>query len=197
MIILDHPQGSDAWLAERIGIPTASQFGRIITPKTGKLSASAEAYMAELIAESVCGSDPVFETYWMQRGKTLEPEAAARFAFDHGADPETVGFVLRDDRRAGCSPDRFLPGSGIEIKCPRPAKHVEYLLAGTLPDEHKAQVHGSMLICERDEWWFMSYCPGIRPLYVHVRRDAFTDRLGAVLDQFCDRLDELKAEVLE
>ena len=37
MIVLDHDQGSIEWIEARLGIPTASEFSRIITP-TGKLS---------------------------------------------------------------------------------------------------------------------------------------------------------------
>lgn len=197
MIILPPDPASPRLHPRRIGIPTASEFGRIITPKTCKLAAASATYAAELIAESICGSDPSFDTYWTRRGTELEPEAVARFAFDHNMEPEVVGFVLRDDERAGASPDRLLPGSGLEVKCPKPSTHVQWLLAGGLPDDHKAQVHGGMLICEREEWWFMSYCPGLKPLYVHVRRDGFTDALGTALDRFVDWLDELKEEVLE
>ena len=39
MIILDVEQGSRAWIEARLGIPTASEFSRIVTPG-GKLSAS-------------------------------------------------------------------------------------------------------------------------------------------------------------
>ena len=41
---LDHR--SDGWFSARLGKPTASQFGRIITPK-GALSSQADLYEAE------------------------------------------------------------------------------------------------------------------------------------------------------
>ena len=54
MIALDLQQGSAEWVKARLGIPTASQFSRIIT-STGKLSGQADGYMHELLAESLLG----------------------------------------------------------------------------------------------------------------------------------------------
>ena len=55
MIRLDVEQGYAEWVAARLGIPTASCFDKIITPKTMKPSASADKYAWELIAERVLG----------------------------------------------------------------------------------------------------------------------------------------------
>ena len=54
MIVLDCVQGSQAWIDARLGIPTASQFSRIVTP-TGRASTAAEGYTAELLAEWALG----------------------------------------------------------------------------------------------------------------------------------------------
>ena len=51
MIRLDVQQGTDAWARARIGIPTASCFDKIITPKTMKPSASAKDYLHLKLAE--------------------------------------------------------------------------------------------------------------------------------------------------
>jgi hypothetical protein len=45
VIVHNVSQLSDEWHRLRMGIPTASEFGRIITPKTMKLSAQAPEYM--------------------------------------------------------------------------------------------------------------------------------------------------------
>ena len=55
MIVLNCKQGSDEWIQARLGIPTASQFHRIITPKTMKPAASAEGYIDQLVAEYLLG----------------------------------------------------------------------------------------------------------------------------------------------
>ena len=49
MIPLDVEQGSRAWIEARLGIPTASEFSRIVTPG-GKLSASRDEYAGKLIS---------------------------------------------------------------------------------------------------------------------------------------------------
>jgi hypothetical protein len=61
MRINNHVQGSDEWLQSRLGKPTASNFGKLITP-TGKPSASADGYINELIAQRITGELPEFYT---------------------------------------------------------------------------------------------------------------------------------------
>ena len=83
---------SAEWQAARLGIPTASCFKRILTP-AGKLSASRDAYMAELLAEYFLG-EPIedFDSEWVMRGKLLEPQARDYYAFHADAEPKQVGF---------------------------------------------------------------------------------------------------------
>ena len=50
MVVLNIAQGSEAWMRARLGIPTASNFKRIITG-TGAPSGCAAQYMNELLAE--------------------------------------------------------------------------------------------------------------------------------------------------
>lgn len=188
-------QGSLEWLLMRSSIPTASEFSQIVTSAKCELSASCDKYIHRLIAESICGPDSAFETDWMRRGKEIEPQARLRLEIDLGVDLDQVGFVMTDDGRVGCSPDGLADGFGVEIKCPKPETHIKYLLGSVLPLEHKQQVHGGMWICERPKWLFMSYHPQLRPFYVWVERDAYTDKLQQSVTEFCDRLDKAKAKV--
>ena len=189
-------QGSEEWLALRRGRPTASQFSRILTPK-GALSKSSAKYMDELIAE--CFFPELVEfagTQWTDRGAELEPEARDAFTALTGHKVTEVGFVTRDDRVVGCSPDGLICDTkgkyiaGIEIKCPAPKTHVGYVRqhaeAGSnwFPSEHKLQVHGGMAVTGLDKWHFFSYCPGLSPLHLTVERDHFTDVLSQSLDAF-------------
>ena len=59
----------------------------------------------------------------------------------------------------------------MEIKCPAPATHVEYLRGGVLPSKYKQQVMGCLWITGRQWWDFMSYHPNMKPLIVRVERD--------------------------
>ena len=64
LITLDCEQGSEEWLAARLGIPTATGFENIVTA-TGKKSTSYIKYMAELIEESILGGGDTFKSGFM------------------------------------------------------------------------------------------------------------------------------------
>ena len=191
MIRLDFAQGSPEWHAARLGIPTASNFGRILTPG-GKLSASADTYMHELIAERMLGFPlNAGSVDFMERGKALEEQAVAFYELQRGVDTEQVGFVLTDDRRAGCSPDRFVGlDGGLESKCPSPAVHVGYLLDGGISDKYRPQVQGALWMTGRWWWDTLSYHPDLPPALVRVERDAeYITAIEVAVSAFCDRLD--------
>jgi len=184
-------QGSEEWLDVRRGRPTASQFSRILTPAKCQMAAGRFEYMDELIAECFWPEFVEFEgNRWTDRGTELEPDARAAFADLSGAEVQEVGFVTRDDELVGCSPDGLLLDTGggycagLELKCPAPRKHVQYVRGGKLPQEHKCQVHGGMAVTGLDEWHFVSYAPGVRLFWVVVQRDEFTDQLSDAIDQF-------------
>jgi hypothetical protein len=193
MIVHPHVlQGSDEWHAMRRGRPTASRFKDIITAAKGDLSKSARGYIAELIGESFCPEWIDFAgNKFTDRGTELEPVARAYYETYTGSTVAQVGFCTRNDGIVGCSPDGLLPGGctaewfrGVEIKCPSPKVHVGWMMDGTLPDEHKQQVHGSMAVTGLDSWDFFSYFPGLQPFLITVRRDEYTAKLSASLDQF-------------
>lgn len=210
MQLLDLEQGSPEWFAARRGIPTASQFGAIVTA-SGKPSSSADALIAELIDEVVRpmeerGQDEQLAQFrgnrHTERGHDLEPKARAWFALVTGLDVRTAGLVLTDGGRAGCSPDSLVwfggqPVSGCEIKAPEGKKHVLWMLDGGLPDEHKQQVHGSMVVTGLRSWWFVSYCPGYKPFRVLVEWDSYTDLVAKHLAAFNDRLADARAQFVD
>ena len=208
-----HPsviQGSERWHAIRRGRPTASRFKDVITAAKGDLSKSATAYIAELIGESYVPEWVDFAgNRFTDRGTEMEPEARRAYENFLAVQAVEVGFVTRPDKVVGCSPDglilrdgkelerdaiydeegRITNGAdlfnwGVEIKCPSPKVHVGWVMAGGLPDDHKQQVHGAMAVTGLQRWDFFSYFPGLQPFHVTVRRDAYTDKLAASLDQF-------------
>ena len=124
-----------------------------------------------------------------ERGEALEPEARELYAFERDVTLQQVGFILNDAGTAGCSPDALVFGDpegdgGLECKCPDGPTHVKWMRAGTLPDEHKAQVHGSLILTGLPWWDFLSYCPGYDRILIRVRPDDFTAKLRACLDRF-------------
>ena len=198
MIYLDCEQGTDEWLEARRGIPTASAFSKIITAKTGALSATADKYIAEIIAETVYPDEGFQGNQWTERGHEYEPKARNWYVFDTGNDVDQVGMVLLDDRSAGVSPDGLIGDDGmLEIKCPKPSTHVHYFLKDALPDEYKQQCHAALHIAQRKWLDFVSYCPGFPSLLVRVEPDEYTDKVAAALQEFTQRLNAAKGRIFE
>lgn len=196
--IIECAQGTPDWWMAKRGIPSASNFDRIMTPKTRKFSAQAEAYAYELIADVVLAGAPVdVESYTsrdMQNGIDLEPEARGYYAFTNGVQIRQVGFCISDCGRWGCSPDGLIgDDGGLELKCPKISTHLGYLIGGELPSEYKCQVHGSLIVTGRHWWDFESYAIGLSPFLIRTEPDDFTADLRKALEQF----SELYAALME
>ena len=172
MRCIDCEQGSDEWISARLGIPSASMYGKIITTQ-GKWSTQADTYINQLVAEKLTGEQtPFYQNEHMARGTELEPDARKMYEFIKDVEVQEVGFCLHDTLEAGASPDGLIgEDGGLEIKCPAPATHVEYLRGGKLPSKYKQQVMGCLWITGREWWDFMSYHPNMKPLIVRVERD--------------------------
>jgi len=184
-------QYSEQWWQARLGIPTASCFKDIITSQ-GKKASAFDRYANTLVAERLMGHPPEsFESEWMKRGTELEPQAREFYQFARDVDVEEVGLCLLDSGRAGASPDGLTPDGGLEIKCPAPHTHVEYLTKGKLPAAYVPQVQGQMWICERDRWDFLSFHPEMPPLLITVDRDEkFISTLSTLIDEMHDRIEQ-------
>jgi hypothetical protein len=197
MIRLDCEQGSPEWFAARLGIPTASRFGDIITAKTLKLSASCERYAHELIASEVLGYDvELASSGFMARGTALESKAVSYYEMQHDCETETVGFILRDDRRVGCSPDRLVGTNGLlEIKCPSASVHIGYLLEESIG--YRLQVQGQLWLTEREWCDTVSYNPDLPSMFMREERDEkVIAAIAAGVDQFIEYMAGLKAKLV-
>lgn len=190
-------QSSLAWLEARIGIPTASELGNLVTPK-GKIRTGdmVQSYLAEKAAEWWLGR-PLqdLNTFAVEQGHLLEDEAIPFLSLELGIDIESVGFITNDAGTIGCSPDGWIDkeGIGVEVKCPQPAAHFSYLLAGELPEKYVAQVQGSMYVTGAKEWLFLSYCRQAPKLILRVKRDeTYQESLEAALEMFLADLEEAK-----
>lgn len=189
MKILEHEQGSEEWFAARLGIPTASMFKEIITSQ-GKRATSLNGYANKLAAEILMGKAPEsFESEWMRRGTELEPQARAFYEFERDCEVQEVGLCLLDDGSAGASPDGLGETRGLEIKCPAPHTHVDYLSKWKVPAAYVPQVQGCMWICERDEWDFLSFHPDMPPMLLTVKRDEkFIAELALLVAELTERV---------
>lgn len=172
-------QGTEEWLRARLGIPSASNFAKVVTT-AGKRSTSFNGYVNALIAEKLTG-DPTYVkiTEPMERGTSLEDEARAMYQLIEEVDVRHKGvdFIKHPNMEVGCSPDGLIDKEqdgligGLEIKCPLQGTHVEYLRAGKLPSKYLLQVQGCMFVTGRGFWDFMSYHPKMRPFMIRTYRD--------------------------
>lgn len=194
-------QGTEAWLTLRAGIPTASQFHRIITPKTRKLSSQADNYLYRLLAERLLGRylEETKSFYWTERGKELEDEARLYYEALYEVGTTTIGFITNDERTIGASPDRLVGDDGLlEIKCPAPDTHMGYLLDEPVSADYWLQVQGQLWVAERDWCDVLSYHPELPSVVHRVFRDEPTiamleDNIG----QLVERLEKLTEKMKE
>lgn len=177
MIVHGFEQRSPEWYAARCGIPTASEFSKLVTSK-GEPSKTLSTYALTLAGEVFAG-EPL-ETWegnqWTERGKELEAEAINLYEFANDFKVDPVGFVTTDDGMAGCSPDGLVGKDGmVEIKCLKPENHISAILYhekhGKSPTTYVQQVQGQMLICERDWCDLIFYHPKLPMLTIRQTPD--------------------------
>lgn len=196
MMIIDVDQNSEAWLTVRCGLPTASEFSKIVTG-TGKASTQSSDYAAQLAAEAFAGK-PLER--WegnaaTERGHEMEDVARSAYEFQNDVEVVRVGFVTNHD--AGASPDGFVGTDGLhEIKCQLAKGHVQtlayYRKHKRPPPSYYPQAQGQLLICER-EWVDLDFFhPDLPGLTVRIVRDeAYIRDLLAGIKSVCEERDEL------
>ena len=197
MRVIDCAQRTDAWWEARRGMPTASQYKRIVK-SDGKRSDQRKAYLYECAAVRITGVyEDTYTSAAIQRGIEMEEEARLVYQMDQEVTVAEVGFCLADGERWGASPDGLIGDDGLlEIKCPSGKTQVEYLLRGKLPAAYFQQVHGQLQATGRAWCDFVSYYPGLPMLVVRVELDReFLAKLEAELVAFCDELDEICKDI--
>jgi hypothetical protein len=197
VIILPVEPGSFEWLQARLGIPTASCFSKIVSPKQLKPSAQATGYMHQLCAEWLIGAPlDELDTPAMARGRELEPQAVRYYEMQRDCETTVAGFCLNDDRTIGCSPDRLVgQDGGLEIKCPMGKQQVSNILNG-VDGEHRCQVQGCLWVTGRSWWDVLSFHPQLACSLVRVERDpAFMAALDDALPAFVEGLAEMRGKL--
>ena len=202
MIVLDHDQGSAEWHFARLGLPTSSEFDRILTP-TLKPSKQAETtYLYDKLAEWAVGESQSAdggESPWMRRGTNMEAEARKWYEFEYGVTVEQVGLCLSDDGLIGCSPDGLVGEAGlVEIKNKSASHHIGSLL-GADAHAHRCQTQGQLLVTGREWVDLVLYSP-LMPVHTTRNevdeewRDAFKPELEKFLQRFEAAKDVLRAK---
>lgn len=208
MKIIECVQGSDEWIAARLGIPTASEFHCIVGNATGELSRpkgkkdglseTAKKYAYRLVAETLLGrplEKPPGTPWAMARGKEFEPLAIEQYSFTQDVEVRRVGFITTDDGRIGCSPDGLIIGArgGLETKCLLDEGHMGLFIDGP-GDTFKPQVQGNLAGCELEWWDLHGYHPQLPPITIRTYRDEpYIATMGAALREFLDIRDAMLA----
>jgi hypothetical protein len=156
-------------------------------------------YKIKLALEQITGKqEAVYQNDAMRLGTEREPLARMAYEIETGNLVEEVGFFLHDTLACGASPDGFISADkGLEIKCPNPATHMEYLMLPAEPSKYTAQIQGCMWITERAEWDFVSFNPDFpenAQLVVRTikRNDKYIDELAKSVEKF---MNDVKKEV--
>lgn len=163
MKIVDCAQGTDLWKSTRAGKITASRISDVLSRiKTGEAAARRD-YRAQIVAEILTGTpqDDIFINDAMRWGTEQEPFARAAYETTREVLVDQVGLVIHPTiERGAASPDGLVDPDGlVEIKCPKTATHLSYLLAGTVPSQYQPQMLWQMA-CADARWCdFVSFDP--------------------------------------
>lgn len=190
MKIIDCEQLSPEWRSVKLGLPSASQFHRIMTPKTRKFSEASISYIYELLSEWATAEEANDEcSEFMKRGKLQEHPARLAFQYEHDCEVDLIGFITDDNGRYGCSPDGCISGKeGLEIKVMSAVKHVKRLLADD--DDYRCQVQGGLWITGWECWHRYTWHPTMPPDDRKVLPDPeFIGPLAECMTTFLERLE--------
>lgn len=188
MKIVTAEQRSPDWFSARLGKATASNFANVLAAKS---TAAYRNYRVKLALERMTGKqEEGFQSDAMRQGTEREPLARIAYEAHTGHLVEEVGFCLHDVLECGASPDGLVNADGgLEIKCPTPGKHFEYLRQKAEPAEYTAQIQGCMWITGHTWWDFVSFCPefpeNAQLIVRTIARDGdYIDRLATAVEAF-------------
>ena len=154
MRLVECIQGSVEWLKARAGKVTGSRIKDVLAQIKSGEAASRRDYRVELVCEILTGEPTPqgFISRDMEWGTANEPFARGAVEVARGYMVDQVGFVLHPTMdRAGVSPDGLVnwmagdeaPEGIVEIKCPKTATHLGYILAGVVPSDYHGNGEGA------------------------------------------------------
>ena len=199
-------QGSEEWIAARLGSVGASRVADVIARTKSGYGASRSNLMAELICERLTGR-PVdrFTNAAMAHGTATEPDARSAYEFLTGIQVKQIG-LIRHPSIVGShsSPDGLVGANGlIEIKCPASATHIETLLSGAVAGKYQTQIQWQLACDPAREWAdFVSFDPRLpAEMQILIKRVERDDAVIADLEKevraFLSELDAKIAALTE
>lgn len=164
--VLDLEQGSDPWKLARSTRVTASRISDVLAKIKSGEAAKRKDYRAEIIAATLTGvpQEDGFINAEMQWGIDQEPFARGAYEAAYGVLVDKCGLWLHPSiDRTAASPDGVCGDGLLEIKAPKTATHLQYLLADEVPTKYQPQMLWQMA-CSGAAWVdFVSYDPRLSP----------------------------------
>ena len=205
----DLDQGSEAWLAARCGLLTASEMKLILSPTLKATNNDkTRAHLYELLAQRITRYvEPHYISDDMLRGQEDEIEARALYA-ERFAPVTECGFITNDawGFTLGYSPDGLVGTDGlIECKSRRQKYQVQTLIEHaeeeTIPDEYALQIQTGLLVTGRTWCDFVSYSGGLPMVVIRVFPDAaiqeaILNAAAAFERQIAEKLQRFQAVML-
>lgn len=197
-------QGSDAWLAARLGLITASEMKLLLTPtlKTAN-NEKTRAHLYELAAQRISGFvEPSYVSDDMLRG--MQDEIDARELYEEKCAPvQEVGFITNDrwGFTLGYSPDGMVGDDGlIEVKSRGQKFQVQTIIENvviargeTIPPDFSMQCQTALLVSERDWLDFISYSNGMPMAVIRVYPN---DAVQEAIIESCAAAEERIATII-
>jgi predicted phage-related endonuclease len=175
-ILSPHAQGTEEWLADRLGKATGSNADCVIAKGRGNAeSTTRRNYLHGLACERLTGKSAAntYKSRRMEHGTEQEPFARMEYEARTGAMVEEAGFAYLPTIPAGCSVDGFIDDRKgiIECKAPLPAIHLSYMARKDCPPEYVPQITHEFWVTGAEYCDFISYCPDMpEKLQLHVLR---------------------------
>lgn len=165
--IIDCAQRSPEWHQARLGKLTGSKAADMLAErKDKKPAAGRQNLLTQLVLERITGRnhEKSYQSRAMEQGTEREPEAVGHYEAMTGRVLFPAGFLQHPTLAAGVSLDGYVgdldaPQGIIEIKCPIPATHLEYLETGVVPTEYLKQMLHALWITGAEWCDWLSYNP--------------------------------------
>lgn len=203
MRVIDCEQGTDEWLAVRLGRITASRFSSLVNANGSPAAlGTVRRYAEELAVEEMRGRAAAeWSSDDATRGHVLEPMVIREVERIRGYRTERVGFVLRDDETCGGSPDAMVidePGN-VEAKTKRADLHAHTILdrlrLDSPPPDHVPQCLGIAYVTDR-EWTDLILGSWDADMCSPIWRIVLGDAMRRVIERQVALCLELKSEAL-
>lgn len=165
--VIDCQQRSDEWHKARLGKLCGSKAADMLSSRRdGKPAAGRQNLLTQLVLERLTGRshENGYQSRYMEQGAEREVDATGQYEALTGQPVFSVGFLQHPELAAGVSLDGYVgelkePEGIIEIKCPIPATHLEYLETGVVPGDYLKQITHALWITGAQWCDWMSFNP--------------------------------------